>query len=653
METRRDFLTKTASLAALACGAGKGSALAGAPDALPQQGAPSSGTLSVAGSSGPAQGRAHLRLADVLDQSAMKPRGTAYELTVPDTLDLAERARLSVNNLTHNVDPDDYYYVFQSFNFSAKSKGLSYPDRTLDITGKNLRALPWMRTMCGSDQGLDRQLGMMNAMLSNVWEDGLLYYPTEGYRIKGTSYPMVNGILALACENQYVMDGNAHWLDWIQLIGAGLQKVPIRVQDRAYYPPESTVTPEGKWVWNTRGVAMLPYNPPEEPYLDSQGLEGCVKFEQQYAMRALVRAYKYKSNPQILELLRALTNFDLKVGLWQNTTLEGMQGNEHGNFYGHFHGNTAPLLALLDVAELENNPWLKELAREGYEHALTTGAARMGWFPSWFMPVKYQRDEIFGRIAEGCAIGEMAELGVRLTDAGLGDYWDQVDWIIRNQLIEHQFCDLEVMRKFAKDGPASQHLEDYLGGFGEASPTGTPPEIYGCCSANTPMGLYYAWHGITRFEDGIATVNLFLNRAASWVDVTSYLPYEGKVELKNKQARTVLVRIPMWVDVNDVKSYVNSERVRVPHSGRYLVFDGLQKGSTIRLEFPNPEFKEHFWIAGKSHDVTFRGSTVLKVSPDMKDPMMIPLYQREQYKAATAPLRKVQFFAAEKILPLQ
>jgi hypothetical protein len=113
-------------------------------------------------------------------------------------------------------------------------------------------------------------------------------------------------------------------------------------------------------------------------------------------MRALVRAYKYKSNPQILELLRALTNFDLKVGLWQNTTLEGMQGNEHGNFYGHFHGNTAPLLALLDVAELENNPWLKELAREGYEHALTTGAARMGWFPSWFMPVKYQRDEIFG-----------------------------------------------------------------------------------------------------------------------------------------------------------------------------------------------------------------------------------------------------------------
>jgi hypothetical protein len=37
----------------------------------------------------------------------------------------------------------------------------------------------------------------------------------------------------------------------------------------------------------------------------------------------------------------------------------------------------------------------------------------------------------------------------------------------------------------------------------------------------------------------------------------------------------------------------------------------------------------------------------------MKDPMMIPLYQREQYKAATAPLRKVQFFAAERILPLQ
>jgi hypothetical protein len=649
LRSRREFLTNSASLAAVACGVAQGSVLLGADELSVSR---NSEATKPAGSSidHPALSP---RPEDVLDQRTMMPEGSFYELTVADTLDLAQRAKLSVNNLTHNVDPDDYYYVFQSFSFSEKSKGLSYPDRTLDITAKNLRALPWMRTMSGSDQSLDRQFGMMKTMLNTIGEDGLSYYPTEGYRIKGTSYPMVNGIFALACENQHALDGNPRWLEWIQLLASGLQRVAIRVEDRAYYPPESTVTPEGKWVWNTRGVATLPYNPPEEPYLDSQGLEGCVKFEQQYEMRALVRAHRYHPNPETLELIRALTQFDLKLGLWQNTALEGVHGNEHGNFYGHFHGNTAPLLALLDIAEMENSPSLKEAVREGYEHALSTGAARLGWFPSWFLPVKYERDEVCGRLAEGCAVGEMAELGVRLTDAGLGDYWDQVDSIVRNQLIEQQFSDLDLMRRVAKNGPAAKYLEDYLGGFGEATATSTAPEIYGCCSANTPMGLYYAWHGITRFDDGVATVNLFLNRASSWLDVVSFLPYEGKVELRNKQARTALVRIPMWVDLGNVKSYVNSERVRVPNAGRYLVFDGLQKGAVIRLEFPNPEFKEHYWIAGSRHDILFRGSTAIHISSSPKDQMLIPLYQRDQYKATSAPLLKKQFFAAEKVLPLQ
>jgi hypothetical protein len=594
-----------------------------------------------------------LRPENVLKKEALKPRGKFEEAVVPETLDLAERARLSVNCLTHNVDPQDWYCVFQGFSFAPDSPGLSFRDRTLDITGKNLRALPWMRTMCGSDQSLDRQYGMMQAMLSSVRDDGLLYYPTEGYRIKNTSYPAVNAILALACENHYAFDGNQSWLDWIQLIGSGLNKIAIRVEDRAYYPPECTITPEGKWVWNTRGIATIPYDPPEEPYLDSQGLEGCVKFEQGYAMRALVRAYKYQPRQEILDLLRRLTRFDLKLGLWENTTIEGYKGNEHGMFYGHFHGNTMPLLALLDIAQIENNAWLKEFVREGYEHALRTGSARLGWFPSWFMPVKYERPESTGEVAEGCALGEMAELGVRLSDAGLGDYWDQVDAIVRNQLIEQQYCDLEQMRAISKGGAATEHLEAYLGGFASGSPTGKPTEIYGCCSANTPMGLYYAWHGITRFQDGVATVNLFLNRASSWIEVNSYLPYEGKVELVNKQAKTVLVRIPMWVEMTTVKAYVDGRATRPIASNRYLIFDGINKGATIRLEFPNPEFQDHYWLAGTSYQVTFRGSTVLDIAPRRKGPNPLPLYQRSQYQASKAPVRKVQRFVAENILPLQ
>src|SRR5207247_8970579 len=117
---------------------------------------------------------------------------------------------------------------------------------------------------------------------------------------------------------------------------------------------------------------------------------------------------------------------------------------------------------------------------------------------------------------------------------------------------------------------SEKRLGECIGGFGMGSPTAIKPEMYGCCSANGSIGLYYVWHGITRFRDGVATVNLFLNRASAWMDVDSYLPYEGKVELHNKLAKTALVRVPDWVDMDEVKSFVNDETVRPKASGRYL-----------------------------------------------------------------------------------
>src|SRR5262249_56326078 len=131
---------------------------------------------------------------------------------------------------------------------------------------------------------------------------------------------------------------------------------------------------------------------------------------------------------------------------------------------------------------------------------------------------KYGRDiEHFGdlqSINENCGTAEMAELGVRLSDAGLGDYWDDIDGIARNQLAEHQFCNLAAMRDMCK---GALRVEDYYGGFGVGSPTGKDPQIYGCCSANGALGLYYGWHRITRVLHRGATANPFLNPAPTLI----------------------------------------------------------------------------------------------------------------------------------------
>ena len=587
---------------------------------------------------------------DVLDTKAMKPRGDMYETTAPDTFELADRARMAIIALTHLVAPETWYYDVQGVDFGPNGHP-PQPRGGFDLTPKFARSIPWMRTMCGSEEFLDRQCGMMKAMLSNVREDGLLYYPIDGNRLGNTCYPDINGILALACENHYHFDGNPKWLDWIQHLASGLDKVAVRVEDRAYYPPECSIDPQGQWHWHLRGKSR-DYQPPDEPVSDTQGFEGSVKYEQAYAMRGLVRACKYSGDAETSKVLDMLVQFCMKPGLWVDTSKEGYPGNEHGIWCCHFHGNTQPLLALLDVAELQKNCWLKEIVREAYEHGIHNGVVRMGWFPAGIGPW-LTRSNAPEPSCEPDGLGEMIQLGVRLSDAGMGEYWDDVDGIVRNHLAEAQFCNLEIMRTFARGGPMEDRVQEFLGGYGGAKVTAMRPDVSACCTANGSMGLYYAWHGITRFNGGVATVNLFLNRSSKWMDIDSYLPYEGKVELQNKEARMALVRIPNWVDMDEVKCFVDNRVTRPAAIRRYLAFEGLRKGETIRLEFPNTETTDRYTIGHKIYRVTFRGSTIVNIEPKLQDPTQLTLYQRDHLLAQQAPKRKVQRFIADNILPLQ
>jgi hypothetical protein len=122
--------------------------------------------------------------------------------------------------------------------------------------------------MCGRDEFLSIEAAMLRAMLGSIRDDGLLYFPLEGFRPPNTSYPAVNGIVGLACENYHALNGDPGWLNWTRTLVAGLSRIAIRSENRAFYPPECTIDSHGKWVWNTRGHALLPYTPPDEPYID-------------------------------------------------------------------------------------------------------------------------------------------------------------------------------------------------------------------------------------------------------------------------------------------------------------------------------------------------------------------------------------------------
>ena len=592
---------------------------------------------------------------ETLIKETIPVKGKRYKETIPDTLDLAERAELSINALTHNINPEKFYSVYQALLFG--------PDRFETIalswnnTPKNIRPLPLMRTMCGSKRWLDLEYELMRTVLRQVNEDGQLYFPygKDGMP-EDTSYPFKSGTAGLAMLNWYERDGNPAWLNWVALLAKGLRTTAIQVEDRAYYPPECGYGRDGQWHWTTRANSKpsYPYTPPEEPDFDQQVYEGCVKLEQAHPFRLMVKYHEMTGDRACLEMARKIARFILKPGLWEDTSREGYPGNEHGIWGGHFTGNIITLHALLDLAVADHNDWLKQFVREGYSNAVRNGVVRIGWFPAWTTPVRYKRWEDLHRTTELCAVANMVVLAVKLSDAGLGDYWDDVDSIVRNQLTAQQFIDLDLMRQAAGGDPDHDPmLKRFLGGFGPARPTHNRPVVWACCTVDGAMGLYYAWHGITRFHDGVAKVNLFLNRASSWMDIDSYLPYEGKVVLHNKKAHTALVRIPVWLEPDAVQCYVDEKAVKPLCSNGYLIFKELNPTDRIRLEFAMPESTAKYTIHDETHTVSFHGSALMDIQPREDTTGVYPIYQRERYKATQTPMKTVERFAPDKVLPLQ
>ncbi len=150
-----------------------------------------------------------------------------------------------------------------------------------------------------------------------------------------------------------------------------------------------------------------------------------------------------------------------------------------------------------------------------------------------------------------------------------------------------------------------------------------------------------------------------LNRFSNWMDVASWLPYEGKVVLKNKQARTTLVRLPGWVARDEVSCYIDEKRAEPGLAGNYLIFAGLKGNEEIRLQFPVPQRTDQYTIHNKLYTVEFRGSTVISMTPQDTDPTAIPMFARGKMEKGKPllimgppPMIKVRRFVADRLIPL-
>jgi hypothetical protein len=617
-------------------------------------------------------------------ESEVALNGEHYEAEVPDTLDLSDRARLAINGLTRGLDAEhDYEHYFLTL--YMKDPPEMWHTGSGDMSCCNPKwceSLPMMRVMSGSDFNVAIEQKMMDAMVGMIDSDGLYSVPptkdheAEPWRPAGRSSTCEfgNARMMLSMIAWYERSKDPIWLGRIRKMGQGLSKIAVHKDGYAFFPCMGGVGQEA-----------------EEKILKSFDGPVC----QGHAIRALARYYEITGDKEALVFAGELTNFTVKPELWssrEHKEWKWIDSAEHGHYQGQPHSYTLALRGILEYAYVANDATLKEFVKDGYEWQRSWGISEIGTFG----------DHVWGADTEPCLIADMTALAIRLSDYGVGDYWDDVDQYVRNHLTESQLLRADLLEKVSKGsveypdawkkypgGPEGMQGIADIGVGREGLPwtpsmqqhelktvapekpdtkdviprsiglmagmievTTMPYTIQGgCCSGNGTQAMYYAWHSTVRFKDAVATVNLLLNRVSPWMDVSSYLPYEGKVVLKNKQARRAAIRIPRWVDRAAIQTRVNGKAAATSWIGNYLVVDGLRPKDLIVLDFPIVERTAKYTMAfDRPYTFQFKGNTVVDVSPRDTNPTGYPVYLRDHFQQTQAPMKKVVQYVAPVIL---
>jgi len=629
--------------------------------------------------------------------------GTWRKATVPYTLDLADRARFAVNALVGTIMPQFSHECLWMQHVLAPS-GYPHTCQWSDHNPRVLWALTLLRLMTGSRWGLDLEEKALASMLEHTTPEG--YYlmaslDTPGAwwrkggaggrkdRASGEAFTTVAGMAALLkmLTDRWLRDDAPALRERARQVAEALSRIAIRKDDYAYYPATTDFGMDYAYLPGTG------WPDTKEALSDQDDPEGAVTAYHAIVVHALCSWHAATGDAKALETAGLLVSYMLKPRFWTGgcspwteaggTDLHNAQEIRavHGGaerkpsalFQGHQAGMTYTFTGLIDYAIAANDTYVKDWVRQGYEYFRNLGLARIGMW------------------GENIANNQMAAIAIKLSDAGVGDYWDDVDEYVRNAFVEDQFVDLDLLeREAAKHGlPTWQQNE--FGEFslprvlgclrheglidGEATmdPTcnrakggGTDTLLYGSCYLEP---FYFAWESITRCQDGAAQVNLLLNRASPWLDIDSHLPYEGKVVLHNQGCHALSVRLPRWADRRAVACRIDDRTAAFGWAGNYLVLGGLGGQETVTIEFPMVEWKETAHLLTRNvgrrwwehtaelptYVLHMRGGTCVKVEFPNRDRFtskepVYPVFQRGHMRGGPVPLKEATRFVPDRIV---
>ena len=367
--------------------------------------------------------------------------GDQYQAMVPDTLDLQERAALAVNCLTGATDPEADYEIYWGLDLRTNPP-IMYHSFADMCQMKFMEALPLMRMVSGSvlNEEVDRR--WMEVALHQQGPDGLTYWPVKGrpWALVGPKgyvkrrsaavqtgqhiYPAYCGRLLSALTLYDLRDPGSVWADTARRLVDGLAELAVDRGRYAYYAPSSH--------WAEKGST--------DEYGKRVRVDGA---HVAFISLGLAHAYREIGYDPAIVLAGRLNRYMLdeieffdEEARYLGTRTQWSLGT------AHFHMHTYALLSLLEYARTTDDDSYLEFVRKGFEYGVTNGNTLVGYFPETLGSSQLEHSEL-------CEVADMIALGLKLTEAGVGDYLDDVDRWTRNMFAEGQ---LTLRRSTGLDG---------------------------------------------------------------------------------------------------------------------------------------------------------------------------------------------------------
>lgn len=319
-----------------------------------------------------------------------------------------------------------------------------------------------------------------------------------------------------------------------------------------------------------------------------------------------------------------------------------------GTFSGHVHAALGCIAGITAVGIKTGDRHLLQRGRAGFDYARTI-STEFGWVPE----LSKRSDDVIA--CETCAIMDYLDVALLLARHVDPAYYEVVEKTTRNHLWESLVRDASWLGPVSgtdEDGIIRSDLHQRMVGSsaGWSAPhcslayyeplsdnwVKTPalrPRYLGkiraqqnCCAGAGLRATYQAWSSVVTEEPSRISVNLSLDRATPGVQVTSFIPFEGRVQITLKRDSELRWRRPAHCAPSDVRIKSTSSSPSLKAEGPFLAFGRQRTGTVLELTFPLPTRHQNITIGNHGFqqyhfDVDWKGETVMAIRPDPANPV--------------------------------